>query len=247
MTDIDVTSHLDAVRREVGTRAVEPGQPRVVTLTRRYDATVEEVWDACTNPDRIPRWFLPVSGELRAGGRYQLEGNAGGTVERCEPPTGFTATWEYGGNVSRIELRLSPSPDGPPGGAARTLLRLAHVAPDDEEHWARFGPGAVGIGWELGLLGLALHLAAPDGTVDQAGVTGWLGSPAGRRFVARLSDRWCEANVAGGEDPATARAMADRTTAAYTGTEGADGGGAGAGEGDEGDENGGTAPATGRD
>jgi uncharacterized protein YndB with AHSA1/START domain len=50
-----------------------------VTITQVYAAPVEDVWDACTNPARIPRWFLPVSGELRLGGRYQLEGNAGGT------------------------------------------------------------------------------------------------------------------------------------------------------------------------
>ena len=45
------------------------------------------MWDACTDPERIGRWFLPVSGDLRLGGRYQLEGNAGGEILRCEPPT----------------------------------------------------------------------------------------------------------------------------------------------------------------
>ena len=34
------------------------------------DAAIDDVWDACTNPERIPRWFLPVSGDLRLGGRY---------------------------------------------------------------------------------------------------------------------------------------------------------------------------------
>ena len=34
---------------------------------RTYDAPIEDVWDAVTNPERISRWFLPVSGDLRAG------------------------------------------------------------------------------------------------------------------------------------------------------------------------------------
>lgn len=38
------------------------------------------MWDACTDPERIPRWFLPISGDLRLNGRYQLEGNAGGAI-----------------------------------------------------------------------------------------------------------------------------------------------------------------------
>ncbi len=51
----------------------------MVVARRRYAGAVDEVWDALTNPERIPRWFLPISGELRLGGRYQLTGNAGGT------------------------------------------------------------------------------------------------------------------------------------------------------------------------
>lgn len=62
--------------------------------------------------DRFRRWFLPVSGDLRLGGRFQIEGNASGTIERCDPPKGFTATWEYGGSVSWIELSLSPAAEG---------------------------------------------------------------------------------------------------------------------------------------
>ena len=71
-----------------------------MTIGQTYDATVEEVWEACTTAERIPRWFLPVTGDLRLHGRYQLEGNAGGEILTCDPPNGFTATWEYGGDVS---------------------------------------------------------------------------------------------------------------------------------------------------
>ena len=104
---IDVTEQINAARRTVGSRTLEAGEARIVTVGRTYAAGLDDVWDACTNPERIPRWFLPVTGDLREGGRFQLEGNAGGTIERCEPPTAFRATWEYGGQVSWIERRLT--------------------------------------------------------------------------------------------------------------------------------------------
>src|SRR5690242_10613831 len=74
---IDVAEQISAVRREVGGRVLEAGEARVVTLSRTYSTELSDLWDACTNPERIPRWFLPVAGELHEGGRYQLEGNAG--------------------------------------------------------------------------------------------------------------------------------------------------------------------------
>ena len=211
---IDVVHEINATRREVGSRVLEAGEARTVTIARTYDAPLDDVWDACTNPERIPRWFLPVSGDLRVGGRYQLEGNAGGVVERCDPPRGFGATWEYGGQVSWIELRLSPEPEG------GTRFALEHTARVDE-HWTTFGPGAVGVGWELGLTGLALHLAS-GGPVDPPEFAAWTASEGGRRFMALSSRAWGEASVAAGTDAADARAAAERTTAFYTGAEAGD-------------------------
>ena len=209
---IDVTHQIDAVRRAVGVREYKGGVARVVTLGQAYDATVDDVWDACTSAERIPRWFLPVSGDLRLGGTYQLEGNAGGTIERCEPPRSFAATWEYGGEVSWIEVRVTPE-----GG--RTRLELEHIAHVDDERWARLGPGAVGVGWDLGLLGLAGHLGSPAGFLDPDESVAWMGSDEGRRFITLSSESWYEANVAAGEPEDGARGAANRTVAAYTGAE----------------------------
>lgn len=36
---------------------------------------------------------MPVSGELRVGGAFQLEGNAGGEILACEPPNLVRLTW----------------------------------------------------------------------------------------------------------------------------------------------------------
>jgi uncharacterized protein YndB with AHSA1/START domain len=207
---IDVTEQISAVRREVSGRVLEAGEARVVTVSRSYPAELSDVWDACTNPERIPRWFLPVSGELKVGGRYQLRGNAGGTISSCDPPNGFDATWEMGGEVSWIELRLADEGNG------RTMFRLSHIAHVDDERWAQFGPGAVGVGWDSSLIGLYRHLATRQ-RVDPAKAAQWSTSEEGRQFLTASSEGWYEANVASGADPADARAAADRTTAFYTG------------------------------
>jgi uncharacterized protein YndB with AHSA1/START domain len=207
---IDVDDQISARRRDVGTRVLEAGEARVLTISQTYDATVDEVWDCCTNPERIPRWFLPVSGELRLHGHYQLEGNAGGTITDCDPPHRFAATWEYGDEVTWIDVRIAPDGD------ARTRLTLEHVAHVDDARWLEFGPGAVGLGWDLGITGLALHLASGE-SVDPAEFATWSASDEGRRFMTLSSEAWRDADVAAGTDPDAANEAAERTAAAYQG------------------------------
>lgn len=207
---IDIIQQINSVRRQVGPRTLEAGEMRTVTISQTYKADVDDVWDACTNAKRIPRWFLPISGDLRVGGRYQLEGNAGGTIEWCDPPHSFGATWEFGGQVTRIEVRLTAEPSG------GTRFTLEHSGPVDDAQWAEFGPGAVGVGWDTGLLGLARHLDAPDTAVNPADAMAWLVSDEGKQFVRLSSQRWCDANIAAGAAADEARAARDRTTAAYT-------------------------------
>jgi uncharacterized protein YndB with AHSA1/START domain len=209
---IDVDEQVNAVRRTVGRRTLEAGEARTVTISRLYAADQSDVWDAVTDAERIPRWFLPVTGDLRLGGRYQLEGNAGGTIESCDPPNGFTATWEYGGEVSWIEVRLRAE------GPDRTRFELEHIAHVDDERWTQFGPGAVGVGWDLGLLGLTLHLASGE-AVDPAAFMAWSETDDGHRFMTVSARGWGEAAIADGDDPATARATAERTAGFYTGAE----------------------------
>ena len=205
---IDVTQQIAATDRSLDPPAAK-GELRTLTIAQTYDTDLEDLWDACTNAERIPRWFLPVTGDLRLGGHYQLEGNAGGTIEACDAPRSFKATWEFGDAVTWIEVVLSPDPAG------GTRFELRHTAAI-EEHWDLFGPGAVGIGWDLGFIGLTLHLASGGEQVDPAAVMAWTMSPDGLRFMTESSRAWCDADVATGEDPAVARRRADATLAAYT-------------------------------
>ena len=212
MTEIDVDHQINAVKRTLGTRTIDTGEAHVITISQSYDTDQDDLWDAVTNIERIPRWFLPISGDLTVGGAYQLEGQAGGTILTCDPPKNFTATWEYGGNVSWIDVSVSS--DGPD----RARLVLEHITDVDDEIWREFGPGGVGMGWDSMLLGLALHLATGE-SVDPSFGQQWLGTEGGRRFLALSGEQWYAANVALGVDRAAARALADRCLKAYLGEE----------------------------
>ncbi|MDD7921008.1 SRPBCC family protein [Actinomycetospora callitridis] len=210
MKNVDIRREIDATHRRLGTRERETGTARLVTLSRTYPTDVEDLWAACTDPARLGRWFLPVHGDLHVGGRYQLEGQAGGTITACEAPHALDATWEYGGDVSWIELRLSPDGDG-------ARLDLTHVFHPDDEHWPRYGPAATGIGWDLGLVGLAWHLG--DGGTPHGESEEWAASPEGVAFLTAVGAAWVPVTVDAGLDPDDAKARADRTVAFFTGAE----------------------------
>ncbi len=205
---IDPVATAGLVTREVrsGTR---DGVPTKIAVARRtYPTGQADLWDALTDAERIPRWFLPVSGDLRVGGRYQFDGNAGGIVERCAQPESFAVTWEFGETVSWLEITLIP--DG-----GRTTLELVHETPVDPALWGRFGPGAVGVGWDLALIGLGLHVST-GAPVDPATGLAFPGTPEGREFVRLSAAGWAAAAVADGDETAAAREAAERTVAFYT-------------------------------
>lgn len=207
--DLDIEHYLGAVHRSV-TSLERGGEPaRAVAMARTYDTDREDLWDALTSKERLPRWFLPIEGDLELGGRYQLRGNASGTITECDPPKSFALTWEFGGGVSWVEVTLDPDDSG------RTRLNLVHTAPVTP-HWAEYGPGATGIGWELGLLGLALHIAEPGSKLEEDTFST---SPEGSAYMTGSGRAWAEADIAAGEDPDQAHAAADRTIAFYTGVE----------------------------
>jgi uncharacterized protein YndB with AHSA1/START domain len=201
----DLIDELERVRRSVGSETAADGLAHVVELRRVYGAPAQDLWDACTNPDRIPRWFLPISGDLRLGGRFQLEGNAGGEISECEPPRRLAVTWEFGGDVSLVTVDLAPAGD------AGTELRLRHAVGDDD-HWATYGPGAVGVGWDLALLGLALYLRTGASVEDPQAFGS---TPGGQAFMRRSAADWGAAHAAAGALAATANEAAARTSAAY--------------------------------
>lgn len=206
---IDVTGQINAVQRMVGSRTLAAGQARTVMVRQSFDTDVDDLWDACTSAERISRWFLPVTGDLRLGGRYQLKDNASGEIQQCNAPHAFTASWEYGGGVSWVEVRVREDGDD------RAQLEIEHVAQFGAEQWRQFGPGAVGIGWDMAALGLAQHLTTGD-VGDGREASSWVASEQGQLFMTLASERWRDASIAAGTDEDEAHAAENRVTAAYT-------------------------------
>jgi uncharacterized protein YndB with AHSA1/START domain len=160
MTD-DTTALGDTHREITG-----PEDARTLLVRRRYDAAIDDVWGACTEPERLNRWFLSVTGDLRPGGSFSLEGNARGEILRCEPPRLLRVTWAYGDQpASQVELRLAAG-----DGGEETVLELEHSAiareievggrtVDPVLNDAASGLWGIGTGWELPLtLGLQRYL-----------------------------------------------------------------------------------------
>jgi uncharacterized protein YndB with AHSA1/START domain len=197
----DLIAALEQASRRVADTELRDAPAHVVELRRALHAPIGDVWDACTNPERVRRWFLPLSGDLRPGGSFQLEGNAGGAITTCEPPHRLELTWQFGDTEpSLVSLELASA------GEDTTELVLRHTVPDDD-HWAQFGPGAVGVGWEGALTGLIAFLAGEGGSSN--------GAQATAAFMRRSAVLWGQAHEAAGAAPAVANEAATRTGAFY--------------------------------
>lgn len=156
-------------------------------IRRQCDAAPDDVWDALTDPERLVRWFLPISGDLRVGGRYSLEGNASGEIKRCDRSREIEATWEYARASSDVVVRLTP--DG-----ERTAVELEHfpvsagIIPNaSPEVWG------LGAGSEMGTTALGDGLAGklPDGrAVDWISTASMEDRMAAGALVQRISDAW---------------------------------------------------------
>jgi uncharacterized protein YndB with AHSA1/START domain len=214
---VNLDAQIDAVDRSVATEDVDGVPSRVQTLAQTYPSPISDVWDAVTSAERIGRWFLPVAGDLKVGGTYQLEGNAGGSVQECHAPNEsgaahYKVTWEFGGGVTWLTVRLEAVD------AEHTRLQLEHIARVEDvpdELWQQFGPSGTGIGWDSGLLGLWLHLVDPDARPDD--VEAWTASEEGKGFMRRSADAWAGAHARDGVDEAVASAAADTTYGMYIG------------------------------
>jgi uncharacterized protein YndB with AHSA1/START domain len=195
---IDILQYLQGIHRETTRHGEGSGELVTLRVRRRYDAAVADVWSAITDRARLSRWMFPISGELRAGGSFQFEGNAGGDILACEPPDHLKVT--YGMASSIVDVWLSPL------GRDTTDLLLEHTVPIAI---AQSGAGSlfVGPGWDLGLVLLALHLG--DGGFDAAS---FHGSRSAQEVGAASTEAWAQTVTASGtataDEIAAGRAMA---------------------------------------
>lgn len=209
---MDVAAEVNVVRRSIEA-ATRNGKPaRVLLLERELHVTVDRAWSAITDPEQVPLWFLPVRGEERRdyalyeGGRYEIAGNASGVILTCDAPSRLLLTWEFGGDTSWVEVHVTEDAEN----AGGCILTVAQTASIEEQTWTQFGPGTVGVGWDLALLALARHL------VGRQLADNWSTSEIGHSFVEAASLAWGKASVIAGTPVDDAAQAVQNTNAAYT-------------------------------
>src|SRR5690348_4471444 len=102
-----VTGTMHALDEKVGTVRVESV----------YGTDIDDLWDACTRPERLARWIADVSGDLRLGGTIQASFTStwtgSGRVEKCDPPHHLLLVMEPDTeDEAEIEAWLSTSGNG---------------------------------------------------------------------------------------------------------------------------------------
>jgi hypothetical protein len=152
-----------------------------------------------------------VSGDLREGGDFALEGNASGKILRCDPPKLLRTT--FGDESSIVEVRLTAN------GEDGTTLELEHSVP-----MAMAGSGAgalyVGPGWDGAVMGLGLYLA---GTFTDDPVAA-ANSPEVIAFNGESIEKWSAVVEASGTaTPEELAAGVEASRAQFTPDAGADG------------------------
>jgi uncharacterized protein YndB with AHSA1/START domain len=197
----DLIQQLDAIQR--GVVRDDAGESITATVGRTYTADVRDVWGAITDPERLPRWFYPVTGDLREGGEYQLVGHAGGRILRCDPPSRLEVT--FGSADSILEVRLAQAGE-------RTTVELVHTVPLAV---ARNGAGVlfVGPGWDGALLALGMDL-----TREAVGdPLAFANSPEVIEFNRGSIDRWTRAiELSGSATADEIAALREIAVAQYT-------------------------------
>ncbi|HXK33551.1 MAG TPA: SRPBCC family protein [Dehalococcoidia bacterium] len=107
-------------------------RPVRVTVTHRFEANAEDVFDAWTDPDIVSKWMLAapvqdedvvrISVDARAGGRFSfvvrregLELDHQGQYLEIDRPRRLVFTWgvnEDPGETSVVTVEIAPSLDG---------------------------------------------------------------------------------------------------------------------------------------
>jgi uncharacterized protein YndB with AHSA1/START domain len=81
-----------------------------------FDTGIEDLWEACTTPDRLARWIAEVSGDLRVGGMLEAtftsSWSGSGRIDVCDRPHHLLLTTEPGtDDQAEIEAWLTAEGD----------------------------------------------------------------------------------------------------------------------------------------
>ncbi len=163
----------------IGTMRAVDDTRGAVRVEDVYDTDIDDLWKACTTPERLARWIAEVSGDLHVGGTVHAVFTSTWTgparIDVCDAPHHLLVTAQPGADdETQIEAWLTPEGVG---GSQTRLVVEERGLPLAQTHF-------YGAGWQVHLEDLARSLAS-DAPVHLAGWSEEKAAPAWQQ-------RWTE-------------------------------------------------------
>jgi uncharacterized protein YndB with AHSA1/START domain len=137
--------------KTIGTMRALDQDRGALRLEDVYDTDIDDLWAACTEPERLARWIAEVSGDLHIGGTihatFTSTWTGPGRIEACDSPHHLLLTMQLGTDEeAQIEAWLTAE------GAKTRLVVEERGLPLADLHYH-------GAGWQAHLedLGRALN------------------------------------------------------------------------------------------
>ena len=141
-----------------------------------YDTDIDDLWEACTTPERLARWIAEVSGDLREGGMVDVvftsTWSGPARIEVCDAPHHLLLTAEPGADdETEMEVWLTAE------GSQTRLVVEERGLPVGQLHF-------YGAGWQVHLEDLGRSLASRG----PAHVGGWSAQTAAPAWERRWTE-----------------------------------------------------------
>jgi uncharacterized protein YndB with AHSA1/START domain len=121
-------------------------------IERSYNAPIEKVWNAISNPDQMRQWYFPVSGfKPQVGFEFHFTGNGSKGEEyiheckvlEAKPMEKLQYSWSYKGHEGYSVLTFELFPEG-----SGTRLKLTHEGLESfAGNGPDFQPASFAMGW----------------------------------------------------------------------------------------------------
>jgi uncharacterized protein YndB with AHSA1/START domain len=157
-----MTSKARSSDRILGSLRSKDGEG-IARMEERFDASVDDVWSALTEPRRLAAWYGAVEGDLRVGGEFHVRhagGERAGRVDPCEPPQHL-----------RVTLR---DPDAKPGQPEQVVMETELTAADGQTILVVEARGlplpllaAYGVGVQIHVENLADHISGRESSDEE--------------------------------------------------------------------------------